>query len=71
MFQALGNTVPSLLSSASRLFTFILPVLWLANRPGFELLDAWHLSVASTALQAVLSLWLLRSVMRQRLQAAH
>jgi len=70
MFQALGNTVPSLLSSASRLLTFILPVLWLASRPGFELLDVWHLSVASTALQAVLSLWLLASVMRLRLRQA-
>jgi Na+-driven multidrug efflux pump len=68
MFQALGNTVPSLLSSASRLLTFILPVLWVAHRPGFELLDVWHLSVASTTLQALLSLWLLRSVMRQRLR---
>jgi len=70
MFQALGNTVPSLFSSASRVLTFILPVLWLAKRPGFELLDAWYLSVASTTLQAVLSLWLLRSVMRQRLRPA-
>lgn len=68
MFQALGNTVPSLLSSASRLLTFILPIAWIANHPGFELLDAWHLSVASTTVQAVLSLWLLSSVMRQRLR---
>jgi putative MATE family efflux protein len=70
MFQALGNTVPSLLSSASRLITFILPVVWIAQRPGFQLLDVWHLSVASTTLQAVLSLWLLRSVMSQRLREA-
>ncbi len=32
MFQALGNTVPSLVSSASRLVTFVLPALWLAQR---------------------------------------
>jgi Na+-driven multidrug efflux pump len=67
MFQALGNTVPSLLSSATRLVTFVLPVVWLAQRPGFELLDAWHVSVASTALQAVVSLWLLSVVMKQKL----
>jgi len=67
MFQALGNTVPSLLSSASRLLTFVLPMFWIARRPGFELIDAWHLSVASTALQAALSLWLLVTVMRVRL----
>ena len=71
MFQALGNTVPSLLSSASRLLTFVLPVLWIAHRPGFELRHAWYLSVGSAALQAALSLWLLSAVMRQRLQPAN
>jgi MATE family, multidrug efflux pump len=70
MFQALGNTVPSLLSSASRLVTFVLPLLWISRRPGFEIHDAWYLSVASAALQAALSLWLLSAVMRQRLRPA-
>ncbi len=68
MFQALGNTVPSLLSSGSRLLTFVLPVLWIAQRPGFELQSVWYVSVASTALQAVVSLWLLHAVMQQRLR---
>jgi putative MATE family efflux protein len=70
MFQALGNTVPSLASSASRLVTFVLPALWLAQRPGVELRHFWYLSVASVALQAITSLLLLRVVMRQRLKAA-
>jgi putative MATE family efflux protein len=69
MFQALGNTVPSLLGSASRLLTFVLPALWLAQRPGVELRHFWYLSVASVALQALTSLLLLRVVMRQRLKA--
>ena len=69
MFQALGNTLPSLASSASRLLSFVLPALWLAQRPGFELLEVWHLSVASVALQAIVSLLLLRRVMRRRLGA--
>jgi putative MATE family efflux protein len=69
MFQALGNTVPSLASSASRLVTFVLPALWLAHRPGVELRHFWYLSVASVALQALTSLLLLRMVMRQRLRA--
>ena len=69
MFQALGNTLPSLASSASRLLSFVLPALWLAQRPGFELLEVWHLSVASVALQAIVSLLLLRWVMRRRLGA--
>jgi putative MATE family efflux protein len=69
MFQALGNTLPSLASSASRLVTFVLPALWLAHRPGVELRHFWYLSVASVALQALTSLLLLRMVMRQRLRA--
>jgi MATE family, multidrug efflux pump len=70
MFQALGNTVPSLVSSASRLVTFVLPALWLAHRPGVELHHFWYLSVASVALQAVTSVLLVRTVMRQRLPSA-
>jgi putative MATE family efflux protein len=69
MFQALGNTLPSLASSASRLVTFVLPALWLAHRPGVELRHFWYLSVASVALQALTSLLLLRMVMRQRLKS--
>lgn len=68
MFQALGNTMPSLASSASRILTFVIPAFWLASRPGRELHDFWQLSVASVALQAVVSLWLLGVVMRQRLR---
>ncbi|MEO7521833.1 MAG: MATE family efflux transporter, partial [Gemmatimonas sp.] len=60
MFQALGNTVPSLISSATRLVTFALPALWLSTRPGFSLHQVWLLSVVTTAAQAVLSVLLLR-----------
>ncbi len=67
MFQALGNTLPSLASSASRLLTFVAPALWLAQQPGLELRHVWYLSVASVATQAVLSLLLLRRAMRRRL----
>jgi putative MATE family efflux protein len=70
MFQALGNTVPSLVSSASRMVTFVLPALWMAHRPGIELRHFWYLSVASVALQALTSLLLLRMVMRQRVPAS-
>ncbi len=59
MFQALGNTVPSLLSSATRLLTFAGPALWISSRPGFELRQLWLLSVATVAAQALTSLWLL------------
>jgi putative MATE family efflux protein len=69
MFQAIGNTVPSLLSSASRLLTFALPSIWLSHQPGFELHYVWIVSIVSVSLQAVLSLWLLRRQFQLRLQA--
>jgi len=67
MFQAMGNTLPALASSATRLLTFVLPALWLSQRPGFQLLDVWHLSVASVFLQALVSLALIRRQMGLRL----
>jgi putative MATE family efflux protein len=70
MLQAVGNTLPSLLSSASRLLTFVLPVLVLSARPGFEPRDVWHLSVATTTLQAMLSLWLTHRELERRLRPA-
>jgi putative MATE family efflux protein len=67
VFQGLGNTVPAVISSASRLASFVLPVLWLSRQPHFELIQVWYVSVASVALQAVLSLGLVRREFRQRL----
>ena len=69
IFQALGNTVPSLLSSASRLVTYVGPALWLASQPWLKLEHLWFLSVATVTLQACTSLWLLRRQFRRRLQA--
>jgi Na+-driven multidrug efflux pump len=68
MFQALGNTVPALMSSASRFFTFALPAVWLSRQPGFQLHHVWLVSMASVALQAIFSLWLLRRQFQQRLR---
>jgi putative MATE family efflux protein len=68
LFQAIGNTWPSLLSSASRLLTFVLPVVLLVSwGPHFELRHLWYLSVLSVALQAILSLALLQREMWRRL----
>ena len=69
MFQALGNTLPALISSATRLLTFAIPALWLSTRPGFELRQLWFLSVATVTLQALTSLWLLRGQFQRRLVA--
>jgi Na+-driven multidrug efflux pump len=67
MFQALGNTLPALVSSVTRLLAFVLPALWLSRRPSFQLLDLWHLSVASVFLQAVVSVLLVRWQLTSRL----
>ncbi len=67
VFQAVGNTVPSLLSSASRALSFVLPAWWWSRQHGFELTHVWYLSVCSVALQALLSLLLLRREFRLRL----
>jgi Na+-driven multidrug efflux pump len=60
MFQALGNTWPTIMSSAVRLVVFVGPALWLSTRPGFQLVHVWYVSLASMFIQAVLSLVLLR-----------
>jgi len=70
MFQALGNTLPALLSSATRLLTFALPAIWLSTRPGFELRQLWLLSVATVAVQAATSLWLLHKEFRRKFGVA-
>jgi putative MATE family efflux protein len=69
VFQGLGNTVPAVLSSASRLLSFVLPVLWMSTQPNFALIHVWYVSVASVALQAIFSLWLVRREFRLRLLA--
>ena len=70
LFQALGNTWPSLAASAMRLLIFALPAIWLSRQPGFRLIDVWHLSVVTVFLQAAMSLWLLRGQFRTRLAGA-
>ncbi|HEV2228154.1 MAG TPA: MATE family efflux transporter [Steroidobacteraceae bacterium] len=69
LFQALGNTWPSLASSGSRLFTFVLPAVILSTLPHFSLLQVWHLSVATVTLQALTSFALLQREFRRRLGA--
>lgn len=68
MFQAMGNTLPSLISSATRLVTFVCPAVWIASRPGFELKQLWLLSVVTVAGQALTSLWLLHRRFRRVLR---
>ncbi len=66
VFQGLGHTIPAVLSSATRLVSFLVPALWLASSPQFRLVQLWHVSVASVTLQAAVSLWLVRGEFRKR-----
>lgn len=60
MFQAFGNTIPSILSSATRLTIFVIPAFVSAQRPGFQLRHLWMVSITATTVHALFALWLLR-----------
>jgi putative MATE family efflux protein len=67
MFQSMGNTIPSLLTSFTRIVLVAIPVLMLSRLPGFELRWIWYLSVGSVMLQMVMNLLLLKREFRLRL----
>jgi Na+-driven multidrug efflux pump len=67
-FQGLGNTWPSLASSASRLVTFVGPAVWLSRQPWFQMRHLWYLSVATVSVQALTSLFLVRREFQRRLR---
>lgn len=69
MFQALGNTMPSLVTSTARIFVVAVPAVLLSRRPGFVMREIWYLSVASVLVQLALSLWLLRRELTTKLGA--
>jgi putative MATE family efflux protein len=68
IFQGLGNTIPPLICSASRMVLFALPALLVAHRGGFDIKVIWYLSVASQVLQAAFILLLLRYELRRKLK---
>ena len=70
-FQGLGNTRPQLISSTVRLITYVIPTLWLSAQSGFRVEQVWYLSIATTTVQALLSLWLLGRELRKRLVFAN
>jgi putative MATE family efflux protein len=67
IFQGLGHTWPALGSTASRVFTFMLPAIWISTLPGHKIDQVWYVSVVSVWLQAALSLFLLSRTMKSRL----
>jgi putative MATE family efflux protein len=70
MFQAMGNTIPSLITSAARIVIVAVPVLLLAQTPGFALRWIWYISVAAVVVQLAMNLLLLKREFRLRLNFA-
>jgi putative MATE family efflux protein len=67
VFQGIGNTLPPLVSSMTRLILFALPAALLSRMPGFQIRYVWYLSVASVLFQACVNLLLLRREFRRKL----
>jgi putative MATE family efflux protein len=67
MFQALGNTIPPLITSFTRLVLVSVPVIALARMPGFKLATIWYLSALAIVVQMVVNVALLNREMRLRL----
>jgi len=67
MFQAMGNTVPPLVSSFLRTSLLVIPAIVMSHAAGFALAWIWYLAVACTAFHALLNLLLLRREYRRKL----
>src|SRR5438105_4806 len=66
-FQGIGNTLPPLISSMTRLALFALPAILLSFHPGFQIRHVWYLSVGSIVFQACLNLFLLWRELHRKL----
>lgn len=70
IFQGMGDTRPSLIASATRTVTFVVPVLWMSIQAWFTLEHVWLLSVASVVAQCALVMWLLFATFKRKLPQA-
>ena len=68
MFQAMGNTVPALMASFTRIALVAIPAFVLARMAGFELRWIWYLSVAAGTVQIAINLTLLRREFGRKLR---
>ena len=68
VFQGIGNTLPPLFSSLTRLVLFAVPAVLISRTPGFEIRQVWYLSLGSIVLQMCFNLLLLRHELRKRLR---
>ncbi|HJQ20056.1 MAG TPA: MATE family efflux transporter [Gemmatimonadaceae bacterium] len=67
MFQALGNTIPSLVASVIRIVLVAVPAVLLSRLPSFHITWIWYLSVMAVLVQMAVSLLLLRREFGRRL----
>src|SRR4029079_16485036 len=67
MCQAMGNTVPSLIASGTRMVVLAVPVMLLARLSSFRLDWVWYLSLTTSYFQLGLALLLLRREFVRRL----
>ena len=67
MFQALGNTMPSLATSSLRMLASVIPAIILARMAGFQLSWIWYTSAVAVVIQMMLNLALLRREFRLKL----
>ena len=68
VFQGIGNTLPPLFSSLTRLVLFAVPALLISRMPGFEIREIWYLSVCTVIFQMCVNVFLLRHELRKRLR---
>jgi putative MATE family efflux protein len=67
MFQAMGNTLPALVASLTRVALVAIPAFILARMPGFDLRWIWYLSAGAGVVQLVLNQALLQREFRRKL----
>jgi putative MATE family efflux protein len=67
IFQGIGNTLPPLLSSCSRLFLFAIPAYVMSTLPGFHIRQVWYVSLVSVFVQAVINVILLQREFKRKL----
>jgi len=68
VFQGIGNTLPPLFSSLTRLVLFAVPALLISRMPGFQIREVWYLSVGTVIFQMCVNLFLFRQELRKRLR---
>jgi putative MATE family efflux protein len=67
VFQAMGNTLPPLACSATRLVVFAVPAVMMSRGAHFQMRHLWYLSVATVAFQMVVNMALLQREFRRKL----